>query len=797
MAVKNAMFLFEVVVENVKSYVESRFLVIKSEFDDIFALELMDPKHMYIVIPDPPPLPPEPVGKKGKKKKPKPKKKKGKKGKIELPPPEPIIQSGQSVLFTSSAEFLIQSMKKFPMELSLWAKEDGLMFIGSATVPWDPAFITYLERIVDCQEPPSMIVRDSYNIFQEGTAKMMATLGLQVKLSHLTHQVTTSFRSLSEDPGVKKFLYTGMNSKTTSYMCTYKTTDEDFEANSNKIENNYVTDRPKPKPAVFADYKNAPGVNVTFFNEGDYCCMGHADKPPESIYKAPETCPDIDFISDYVRKIITSCNDNMRMLTPRPTIRPRIKATDIDRLCYCREKNWPEGELAERFKKEMQREPCPLCIKGVGKNALGRSKSETFNIANIRGPCGRPDCRIARDMRAYIENLYLEDNEEVNIEEIFGPCGSKSCTLAEKIQQFLRHEGPFAHGATQEGLQTQCACLKQMQDALTKREDCDSECSNDCAASSSEVTPCGGKGCPYKNRLDPQQVYHVYYFTVEHDFDKEGGPSSQSKSPQTASSPKDTVSGSTSPSGGFTSKYKYCSENCPSKLEDEPVSCSKSACYTGVELEKAKAEKCMADCPGQMKAVVSPADSEIIIKFDDIRNPCCVKSCNIADTVKDFIVEGIDKKKKPKPILARDDPCYCDCECSFKFSKKTTYCAVCGGYECLGDDMALQPEYAKPHPCPIYHKLYDKKGIQVKSPWPEEDQKNAAETQSMKSGKTSSKQTASAKAKDVTATHSAKNMKEKKEKIFSDEKLKKKKKKKVGKFKADGDQQPSMSDFSF
>ena len=715
MAVSNAMFLFEVVVESVKSLVESRHFIIKSDFADIFSLELKDPKQMYIVIPEPPPLPPEPPGKKKGKKKP-PKPKKGKKGKVEEPPPEPVIQSGQSVLFSSNAEFLIQSMKKFPLEISLWSKEDNLTFIGSAQVPWDPGFYTFLEKICDCEEPPPMTLKEEYNVFQEGYAKLMAKIGIQVKLSYLTDRVTTAFRTLSEDPSVRKVLYTGINSKTTSYMCTMKTTDEVFEKNCNKIANNFIVDKPNANKIAYADFKNAPGANLTFFNEGDYCCMSNADKPPESIYKAPQTCPDIDHIIDYVRKIIVSCNDNMRMLTPRPTIRPRIKATDIDRLCYCKETKWPTGQFAARFKKEAQSEPCPICVSA--EKGANDSRGITFDIANIRGPCGRADCRIARDMRAYIENQVDEDNKEVDINNIIGPCGSNECKIAEKIQEFLRHEGDFSQGSTQEGLSTQCACIKQMQDALTKKEVCDPSCEKDCVDSNSDSSKCEGALCPFKSNSKKTNVYNVYYFTVEHDFDKE----SPSLSPTNTNK---------------SLKFKYCSSDCPSTKPSEKTTCSKSACSNLTEninsIDEALSHH-EATCSGKCNFPPSPADSDIVIQMQDIHNPCCVKTCDVAEKVKDIIVDGIMSKKKS--TLNDDDPCYCDCECTFKFSKNTTYCAVCGGYECMGDDMKIMPEYAKPHPCPVYHKLYDKKYIRVQSPWPEEEQKKPPDTVSNKSSRT-------------------------------------------------------------
>lgn len=727
--VRTAMFLFEVVVEKVQGVevADTRGLVIKTDFANIFSLELKDPKQMYIAMPEPLPLPPEPVGKKGKKKKPKkPKKgKKGKKGKVPPPPPEPVIQSGQSVLFSSSAEILIQNMKACPMELSLWSKEDTLVFVGTTTIPWDPIFLTYLTDIANCAEPPPVTLKDEYNIFEENKAKVLAKIAIQVKLTFLSDKLTTSFRTMSEDPSIRKFLYTGINSKTTSYMCTLKSTDEDFEENCKKIENQFIVDKPKPTKIAYADYKNAPGANLAFFNEKDYCCMGHADKPPESIYKSPETCPDVNFIIDYVRKIIVSCNDNLRMLTPRPTISPRIKATDIDRLCYCRETAWPKGDFAERFKKEAVQVPCPICI-DAGKPPKGQTqKAATFDIANIRGPCGKPECKIARDIRAYIENLVEEDAKEFTIDDLIGPCGSKDCTLAATIQDFLRHEGMFSHGATHEGLSTQCACIEKMKASLTKRESCESICSKDCEdASSSGASICDGLGCPYQKN----KVYDVYYFTVEYNFENKSDKSR---------SPSPSGPGSDAKSSGV-SRSKVCHPECPSGQDPNPMPCSPAAC--NFDIDNINEPQTCVDpvCPSGLNLPPSPRDSNVEIRLDEIHNLCCVKSCDTASKVRDFIIDNSSRKKVVKDS-EYEDPCFCDCVCTFKFSKKTTYCAVCGGYECLGDDMRYQPEHVKPHPCPVYHKLYDRNQIKVESAWPEDDQKDNASSRSSRTSKPGSK----------------------------------------------------------
>lgn len=681
------------------SFVESRNLVVRANFADIFSLELKDPKSMHIVMPEPPPLPPEPVGKKGKKPKPK-KPKKGKKGKEPPPPPEPAIQAGQSVLFTSTAEFLTQLMKTSPMEVSLWNKEDNPVFIGSTLVHWDPVFFEYLAK-VNCQDPPAPFVMDEYNIFEEGTPKILAKIKLQVKLNSLTDRVVTTFRTLSEDPQIKKVLYTGMNSKVTSYICNYKTPDDVFEKNSVLIDNKYSED----KPIMYASYKNAPGAKMPFPSDDNYCCFMNADKPPEDKYSAPETAPDIDFICDYVRKIISSCNDNMRMLTPRPTIRPRVKATDLDRLCYCKETNWPQGELAERFRNEAQAN-CPICVDG-GRNARS-SRSLSFDIANIRGPCGRPECRIARDMRAYIQNLFEEDQQEIIIDEIVGPCGSKSCTLADNIQKFIRHKGKFVHGRHKEGLSTQCACLEIMNEALTRRSSCDTICSKDCEDSESEQ--CEGKSCPFRvteetsneSKQDSTAVYAVYYCLVQYD-----------KSELTSQN---------------TSKLASRSPS-PSECVGAP-SCSKSSCGTATfssGMQVPPTSKCVSlSCPDTTQNDQrSPDDSNVEINISDIHNPCCGKICTVGESVKDFIREGLENQEKRKQMKSDvlTDPCYCDCICRFKSINKTSYCPICGGYECIGDDTNQLPEYAKPHPCPVYHKLYDRKKIITENPFPEEEKK--------------------------------------------------------------------------
>ncbi|KAI5641719.1 hypothetical protein NE865_06023 [Phthorimaea operculella] len=716
------------------------------------------------------------------------------------------------MLVTSSAEVLTQNMRTSPMVVSLYSKEDTLVFIGATNIYWDDVFYKYLESIYTCKDAKPVWVKDEYNIFEENTAKLVAKITLKVTLSYLTDRVTSCFRTLTEDDAIKKVLYTGMNSRDTSVMCTLKTTEDEYQVNLAKIPNNFVEDKQKQppplsdKPIAYANYNNAPAAVLPYELKNEYCCMGNIDKPYAPKFESTEGIVDIDFICDYVRKIISSCNDNMRMLRPRPTIRPRVRATDLDKLCYCKETAWPKGELAERFRRETQGGPCPVCVRQLdGKPRLGTegATKRVLDVANIRGPCGRPDCRIARDIRAYLEKLVEEDNKEIRLEDIIGPCGSKECTLVDKIKDFLTHRGKFSHknADTKPGLSTICACLDRMQNALIRKGSCSSICSHDCE---SESDNCEGKTCPYRSTSkessapskkdnkppNPEQpiilhdkdkkppedqqkqppkddlkkpptpdankkVYYVYYFTVEYDNKNPvpTSPSSENKSPTTPGSPTMTTttpstgnktpispgsptvtatptstSGAPTPStpmssnsGGSTPahkkssvKFKHCSRLCPTALTQREV-CSKSVC--GITDKKKTSKQISASCtnvkcPSMEAAAVprtpSPADSDIELKFDEIRNPCCVKSCEVSERVKDLICEGLAKKSKQSDKFdLKKDPCFCDCVCEFPMGGETTYCNICGGYEMLGPAVKEQPMFLQPHPCPVYHKLQD------------------------------------------------------------------------------------------
>ncbi|XP_048479306.1 uncharacterized protein LOC105381566 isoform X2 [Plutella xylostella] len=747
MAAESGMFLFEVVVGSIQSFVESKNLIIRSEFAGLFSLELKDPSQLKIVMPEPLPLPVKgKKGKKGKKKKkkkkPKKKKKKGKKGKKGKKkkgapePPKPQIQAGQSVLLPSTAAVLLQTMRDEPLEVSVWSREELLVFIGAVSVKWDPQFHTYLQALLRCEDPPPVTVIETYNVRDVDSSKIMAQVELQIKLSYLKDRLTTSFRSLSDDLSMRKFLYTGLNNVTTSFMCTLKTSEEMYIENVGKIDETFTSE---VKKIEYADYRNAPGTNLTNWDdaEGQMCCAGNTDPPPALEPSGLVQAPSIDFIIDYVRGVIASCNNDLRMLTPRPAIRPRHRAADLDRYCYCRERAWPPGDLARRFRQEAQSAPCPVCLDAAQKPG---PRGGIFDMANLRGPCGRTECKVAREMRRYIENLVEQDNQEVDLEEIVGPCGSKDCTVAETIQSFLLQEGEFSKGGNTEGLSTQCGCFKRMQTILQRKTESSSESSSD-ESDEEDEKPAKPKSPGVTININNNRTYIVNYFTVLYDYmnhavpNSPAPPSTEARSNEAGNDPSSgrvsskssktktpsDVQGSSSSSDSDVVGLRACGRACPSRLQYAATTdCSAAAC-SALVLEppcppaQPPKSPCVV-CPGPA-APASPADSDVVIDFNKIESICQLKGCGVGEKVKELIADAMaSHKNKDK---SEERACICDCTCTFRFSKKTTFCSVCGGYECLGDDSRAQPAFLQPHPCPVYHKLYDKEKLQVKSPWPE------------------------------------------------------------------------------
>lgn len=508
MFLTQGMFLIEVGIERITCFVESKNLIIKCVFADTFSLELKDPKKMDIILPEAPPLPPKPnnFDKKNKKTKlsenklKKFKKNKRKRDKAEATiVAESLIKAGQSILFRSNIEFLMQKMKDNPLQLSLWDKHENLIYIGANSIPWSGEFLEYLSKVIDCDNTSPVMVKDEYSIFEENSGKLIARAVIEVKLIYFKDKIVTTFRSLSNSPLNKMFLYKNIAPKSTNaYLCIDKSKSPDKVDNTNnKIEKRFNRDIKPKEPIKYATFKNAASVNLNSVNNMN------------TAFKQSLTTDDIDKINDHIKKIIKSCNDDLRTITPRPTIKPRIKATDIDKVCYCNQTNWPDSELAKRVKKDLETS-CPVCANKA--EITKKSQKGTFEIANIRGPCGRHDCKIAKHIRSYIENLLQEDNKEFYLDEIVGPCGSKSCTLAEIIIDFIHHVGVFRKVDDFKGLSTQCTCENKIKEAYNEKVINKGKSNTDCEESTldsdddgftiSSQSHCGGSMC------DVRKVYN-------------------------------------------------------------------------------------------------------------------------------------------------------------------------------------------------------------------------------------------------------------------------------------------------
>ncbi|XP_021180889.3 uncharacterized protein LOC110369700 [Helicoverpa armigera] len=177
MALTDSMFLFEIKVEELKSFINCREFIIKSQFADVFNINLKDPNESGTYLR----TRPHKVKRKTRSRTAKPSDKSPKS-------PSPEAQTGVSVLVENNADNLISNMNQYPMELSLWSKLVPDYKIGSTNISWSAPFIDYLKRLNKKQEP--VCVQGDYNVFHEMNSKRMAVVKMVVKLSYIKYKPT-------------------------------------------------------------------------------------------------------------------------------------------------------------------------------------------------------------------------------------------------------------------------------------------------------------------------------------------------------------------------------------------------------------------------------------------------------------------------------------------------------------------------------------------------------------------------------------------------------------------------------
>ncbi|XP_075969960.1 uncharacterized protein LOC142972594 [Anticarsia gemmatalis] len=236
MASSDSMFLVEIIVEDLKSYVKCKDFVIKSNFADVFSIVLRDPKEIEDVFPK--------MTRKHTKRK--TKVRRNSRSILNKPSADPKMQTGQSILFVNNVETLIANMQKYPMELSLWSKRYPEYKIASTNIAWSSACIDFLKQLDTEKESEPACMKGEYNVFDEYTSKRMAVITLNMKLSYLKDKITTQFRSLSEEKS-NTFVYTGFNSKPSTVLSTIPEKPFNFAEGTGIIKTIYSRGRKKSK----------------------------------------------------------------------------------------------------------------------------------------------------------------------------------------------------------------------------------------------------------------------------------------------------------------------------------------------------------------------------------------------------------------------------------------------------------------------------------------------------------------------------------------------------------------------
>ncbi|XP_039746901.1 uncharacterized protein LOC120624431 isoform X2 [Pararge aegeria] len=242
------------------------------------------------------------------------------------------------------------------------------------------------------------------------------------------------------------------------------------------------------------------------------------------------------------------------------------------------------------------------------------------------------------------------------------------------------------------------------------------------------VMSCLSFDCKQKNALyqyifgDPKgsfgnKVYQVGYFKVEANASGRSSPNT-SPSTQNSENPKE---------GKNKLTFKRCNIECSKK---DTSSCPDSVCTLDLPEEFANLSheiKCKElTCNFKKhREIPPPHDDRILLDISNLKATCCSE---LKENVEE-VVGGVIAKMK-----IGHDNCFCTCECSLfsTFTKKTTYCTVCGGYEVAGYDVINKATHEKPTPCPIFHKLVDKNKLKTWSTSGSESKKKGDDQKSIK-----------------------------------------------------------------
>ncbi|XP_049867255.1 uncharacterized protein LOC126367669 [Pectinophora gossypiella] len=181
MAYSDSMFLFELAVEELKSFAECKNYRILAKFCHVFSLRLRDPNE---AIAD--------TLRMSKKAKRKLKLRQG-----NLTPPKITLPSGQTVLIASDIESLVTNMMKYPLELRLYGKEDRYT-LGLAEIPWSSVHFDYLNNLESTGGQPPAIIREKYKVYDEYTSKRIAVVKLKIQLTLLKENIPIPIKNNDE-----------------------------------------------------------------------------------------------------------------------------------------------------------------------------------------------------------------------------------------------------------------------------------------------------------------------------------------------------------------------------------------------------------------------------------------------------------------------------------------------------------------------------------------------------------------------------------------------------------------------
>ncbi|KAJ2953007.1 hypothetical protein O0L34_g7388 [Tuta absoluta] len=337
---KELIFLFEISVDDIISFSNTKKHEIRAQFGDVFTLQLKDPNQVVS----------RRISYRSKRAI------KIRKGKVQSHNKE----SNQIAVVVSDVESLVRNMLDFPIELTHYSKEEPFV-LGVVEIPWTMLHIDYLKNLVSSSDQPPVVLSGTYKTYDAYTSKRVAIVTLTISVSQMKSIIQNNSDEqngdvpINEDTpfniGTIRTIYSG--GKLDGRRRKQKNEEKDSSTQNNKMKlldvvTENSNDTPSPHNVQKVDSTNEA---VTFSevkkSESDQIITKEPDSIPESLnnikYKEIRQIEGDDTLTQKInigkvskvnlirsQHALLDKTDKLTLIQPISEIKKRWSNTDIE-----------------------------------------------------------------------------------------------------------------------------------------------------------------------------------------------------------------------------------------------------------------------------------------------------------------------------------------------------------------------------------------------------------------------------------------------------------------------------------